>query len=144
MCWHEDVGIEAATIIPDVNSLGRVRHKAVLDGVDLSCDSSAAGKARAESLIRIALAGVEAQRRVQPRGIRSYQFRADYATVDRIIHSLAGSDEEVSAYLRLLQIQTKKIFELDHIWAAVERVAAALLAQAILRDTDLDRLVMGR
>jgi hypothetical protein len=141
MCWHEQIGIDVASIIPAPGSLGHVQHRSVLDGIDLACDNSLEGRARAESLIRIALAGSVAQRRIHPRGFRHYNSQADYETAANVLSHLAGPDDELAAYWHLLQIHTKTILNLEYVWERVQRIADALLEAKTLSSEELETLL---
>jgi len=142
VCWYEGIEVALATIVPDAGSLGRVSHRSALGGIDLACDDTPQGKARAESLVRMALAGPLAQRRINPRGFRYDNSRGDYKGAQDVLSHLVGPDpEEMTAYLRLLEIQTRSILTLDIVWARVERIAAALLDLKTLSAEELEDLV---
>jgi hypothetical protein len=143
MCWHEQIEVEIASIIPEAGSLGRVQHRSVLEGIDLACDNSLEGRARAESLIRVCLAGAVAQRQIDPRRFRHYNSRSDYESAQELLTHLAGADDELAAYWRLLQIQTKNILNLTDVWHCVERVADALLQSKALSADDIGALFLG-
>ena len=142
ICWREQVEVEIASIIPQGSSLGRIQHQSALQGIDLACDNSLDGRARAESLIRIAMAGPLAQRRIDPHRFCHYNSRGDYESATNVLTHLAGADDELSAYWRLLRIQTKNILSLEEVWQCVERVAEALLESKTLSADDIGALFL--
>ena len=126
MAWHEGLSINEISIVPDHKSSGRIIHANPLRGIHLDMDNSNRARIRAESAIRVALAGPIAQRHYNPRGFQHRHAESDYELAkDRILY-ITGSGEEANAYMNLLEIQTRQIVTGLH-WSLVDYLAKALL-----------------
>jgi ATP-dependent Zn protease len=126
-----------ATVIPNPkkNTLGHILHDSPLKGIRLDIDGSLRAEARAHQVIMICLAGAIAQRRIAPRSVRSWHPRSDYERAAEIAHRLCGSDKEVNACLRWLQVRTENLIETD--WREVEAVAKALIERSTLNAEEI-------
>ena len=127
MVRYEGFSLRSATVIPAADYAGRVTHQNPLRGIHLDSDGSDRARLRAERAIRILLAGPLAQRRFNLKGWRDYHGGKDFEMVFDILLNLVGSDEEANAYMKFLDIQTKQILELDHVWGSVKVLASALI-----------------
>jgi len=127
MCWNESVAIHDATIVPNVEkgTKGATGHSGSIYQFDV--DQRPRARWRMEKLVRVCLAGPEAQRRYSPRSWRNYHGSEDLHAAVGVLSYFCGSNEEIEAYLRLLEIQTGQILGQPLIWNAVEAVAEALL-----------------
>jgi hypothetical protein len=87
---------------------------------------------RLECEVRILLAGATAQRRIAPRSMRHLHHQTDYENAVSCIDYLcsSGSDRELRAYIKLLQIQIEDLVELH--WPEVQTVAKALIERRTL------------
>ncbi len=141
MVRYEGFSLRRVTIIPAAEYAGRVKLQNPLRGIHLNYDGSDRARLKAERAIRICLAGPLAQRRFNLKGWRAYHGRKDFETAFDIIQHLVGSDEEAVAYLKLLDIQSKKILELDHVWGAVEVLASALIEHRKLSGKDATAVI---
>jgi hypothetical protein len=123
-----------ATIVPSSEFNGRVLHRNPLRHIRLDFDGSDRTRLRAERVIMILLAGPLAQRRA---GHRSPQYGGgdDFPKAAALAMHVCGSDEQVDAFLKWLNVRARAILELR--WPDVERVAQALLDRNTLRSREI-------
>ena len=93
----------------------------------------------AERQVMFLLAGIEAQRRYRASSIRRHHNHSDYIEAVDFLTPFSESAEEVSAWLKLLQIRTRAIIDSDTWWAVIERLARELIQRRRLsgRETKL-------
>ena len=95
---------------------------------------------RCEKLIKVCIAGPCAQRIFNPSGFRHRDARSDYEhATDMLSRITRGNQEEMSAYWKLLKIQTQGFLELQ--WKMVGLVAEALLEQEELSRKQVQQLM---
>ncbi len=141
MAWHEGLWINEISIVPDDDSSGRILHANPLRGIQLDIDNSNRARIRAESAIRVALAGAIAQRHHNPHGFRHRHAEADYDLATDVLLYIVGSGEEADAYMNLLAIQTRQIVTGPH-WNLVEYLAKALLERQRLSRKEIRATIM--
>lgn len=95
--------------------------------------------ANVEAAVCILLAGWEAQRRAAPRTVRGHGAVEDSRKAVELIDVLSGSDEEVQAWIRLLEVRTRQ--RVAHYWRAVTAVATALLEKETLDGPEAGALI---
>lgn len=120
---------KGASIVPEKNSSGRVHPRAGrgVDGYTLS------GQAQllAERHVMICMAGIEAQRRHNPRSVRSWHFESDRdQAIDWLGTICAFNSDQFAAYWKLLQIRTRDMVQAH--WWRIDAVAARLLVSKTL------------
>jgi|SRR5579883_2758856 len=126
--------IRRATIVPDSDSLGHVKHTPLQFGSNGVFDDSLRGVARAEARILICYAGPLAERKFQPRSRWRLHGGADFENAGELMARLQGTDAEYNRlYAALLWRRAELIVDLR--WKDINAVADALLAH---RTLDLD------
>jgi len=123
------------TIAPRQEIAGYVLHANPLRGLRLETDDSSRAETEIHQGIMICLAGAVAQRRFAPRSIRGWHPRNDYQRAADLATRVCGSDIEVNAMLRWLQIRTENLIETG--WREVEAVANALLERDTLSSEEI-------
>lgn len=127
MAVHEGVALLNVSIVSDGDSQGRAGFSNPLSTFQLDVEITTKSRWRMEKLVRVWLAGPEAQKRFNPRSWRRYHGEDDFKkAVDRIGY-FATSNDEIEAYLRLLEIQVRQKLALSRVWQAVEALAGELL-----------------
>ena len=140
MAWHEGLRINEISIVPDDDSSGRILHANPLRGIHLDIDGSSRARIRAESSIRVCLAGAIAQRRFNPHGFRYHHCQSDYDQATDVVLYIVGSNEEANAYMNLLEIQTRQIVAVH--WKLVDHLARALLERRRLGRKEIRATIM--
>jgi hypothetical protein len=133
--WCSGVKVRNATIIPTHDYQGKVEHANVLRGINLDINNSARGDRRIKKLVVICLAGIEAQRRYNPRSIRSYHGSSDRSTAVTLALKANGSADSATAYLRWLNVVTGDLVAGS--WPQIERVAKELFARGALETEEI-------
>ncbi len=87
----------------------------------------------------VAMAGVEAQRRFNPRSVRSHHGAGDRELVADYALRCVGSAEQAQLLAHLWRVQARDLVKTR--WDAVQHVAAALLEQQTLDADQVRRLV---
>jgi hypothetical protein len=96
-----------------------------------------------ERSVAVALAGLEAQRRFNPRSVRRHHGAHDWERATDLVSHFVSSTEETEAYLRLLQLRVRTQLKVPAIWRTVEVVARALLSEPTLSGRRLKELIQG-
>ncbi|MCH8040746.1 MAG: hypothetical protein IH977_10440 [Nitrospinae bacterium] len=68
------------------------------------------------------------QRRFSSHSYRHYHGESDLNGAISLVGYIAGSPEEINAYIHLLNIQTKNMINLPWNWSAIQALAEALLS----------------
>src|SRR4051794_16416580 len=84
------------------------------------------------------LAGPAAQRRFNPRSVRSYHARNDHEQVVTWALAVGGSNEVINARVKLWNAQARELIEGR--WPLVEKVAAALIERRTLTEAGVTAL----
>jgi hypothetical protein len=137
--WRQRVKIKSATIIPASDYLGQIKHVSPLNGVSLEYDGSDRARIRAESAIILCLAGPSAQRRFNPRSVRSYHATSDHEIAADLVNRLDGNERSANAHLKWLSLVTDDLIALN--WREVEGIALALLERGELSGNAIARLL---
>ena len=96
---------------------------------------------KAERDAIVALAGYEGQRLFCPRSRDGGgKDRRDAAS---LMCHFAGSEREVNAYMKLLQIRTEQLIGLEHIQTKIKAVAEALVERRRLSAAEVEAIVWG-
>ena len=127
---HHEAGHAVAAIVSHV----------AIEYVTIEADGEARGRVRCRKLPRtfeqrhtrgmIAVAGLAAQRRFNPRSLRWQHGAGDRNEVAVHAMQVAGSAAQVRAVTTLWEIQARDFVE--HRWPDIQRVAAALLERKTL------------
>jgi ATP-dependent Zn protease len=129
----------SASIVPDIDTDGRVRHKKPFHGINLEVDNSDRARLRVERNIIICFAGPSAQRKHQPRSWRTWHGQTDFETAVDLAGRVSGSDAEADAFLKWLNERAVALVNFH--WESVERVATALLARRTLNAAEIKHIV---
>ncbi len=124
-----NVQVKYATIAPSGDSVGYIRL--------LGRVPTQVGAMHNRGLI--ALAGEAAQRRFSPRSVRRHHGGSDREAVRRFALDASGSAKVAQCLVDLWQAQADDLVQTR--WAAIQRIAAALLERQTLDGAELRRLV---
>jgi hypothetical protein len=138
----EDIPIHRVTLEPGENHDGLTKMGRFLIA-NADCDDiTPRRRDRLERFVRVMLAGNIAQHRFKPRsGYREFNLHADRHKAVELLSHFTRSNEELGAYLRLLQIQTKQ--KIEGRWPLVEAVANALLDRRTLSRDEVRTIVLA-
>lgn len=141
IAWRNKVRIISLSIIPEEGLFGKIRHSNPLRGIDIEWDVSTHARMRMEKCVKVSLAGAIAQRKFNPKGYRTWGDEEDRKIAyDQLTH-FVGSNEELEAYSKLLEIQTRNDLNIPFVWACVEAVAEALLERQELSGKDVRAII---
>lgn len=140
--WRLGVGLskQALSIVPNEDSVGRINHSNPLFRVDLEMDKSDRARLRAEKVAQICLAGGVAQRRFNARSYRHAHIKPDLHEAVNVLGYFAEGDE-LEAYLRLIQVRARHMFNRPFVWRCVQALAGALLARKQLSAREVKRII---
>lgn len=142
--WILEHRVDRVTIEPTVDYLGQAVHPHPLRGMEYF-DYSPKTQRRAENTVKICLAGVAAQRKYNPRSVRRSSGSRDYEEACGVLFRLCDSDEEeMRAYFRLLQIQTRNLVENPVNWKAIDILARELLKRRTMSRKSLREFIISR
>jgi hypothetical protein len=131
-CIHEHVPLSTVSIAPTEDSFGHVGHRNVLRGCNIEWENKLDHRMKMERLVRIALVGPAAERRFSRKGYRRYGGKSDLKFAFELVQFFVGNEEEGSAYLRLLGIQTRNFLNRPGVWDEITALATALLEEKTL------------
>ena len=134
------LGRQGVSIRPDEDSHGRVHTRRGLHGNPETANSDKI-RLGLERHAMISLAGHEAQRQFRASSVRRHHASQDRATAVDCLSFLVCSNEELTAYLHLLQIRTRQIVKLPHIWAQIATVASELVQKRQLTPTQVRQII---
>jgi hypothetical protein len=138
-CIHEGIKVHSISIVPEDGS-GRVKHRNVLASGHIEYDISPRNRLKMEKLVRMSLSGRAAQHRFCPRSIRHYHAREDVRFAFEMVSFFAGSEEETSAYFKLLDIQARAFVRQPWVWAQINAIAAAVMEHKVIEAKDIRRI----
>lgn len=133
--WWLHLRFKKVSIRPDSDSLGRLVHRKFKAADNPECNSSARIQLLMEKHAICALAGREAQRKFNPRSIRSYHHRSDYGQVIEYLSCRVADGEEIRLWARLLVHRANALITFR--WPAVKAVATALLERKTLTEQEV-------
>jgi len=131
-CIHERVQLSTVSIAPTKDSFGHVGHRNILHGCNIEWEDKLSHRLRMERLVRIGFAGPAAERRFSSKGYRRYGGKDDLQFGFELVQCFVGNEEEGSAYLRLLEIQTRNFLNQPGVWDEITALAKALLEETTL------------
>jgi hypothetical protein len=133
---------QCVTIVPTVDTAGRIIHPNPLDGFQVNPDSSDEARLRIESLITICFAGPIAQKRYNPRSWRRVHGQWDYEKIAELGLRVCDSAEQASAFIRWREIVACDMVRAN--WLRIQLVAGQLLDRGNLSHTDLEAIIVPR
>lgn len=131
-------GPRAITIIPGEEYLGRFTHKDIFKWRGGELPDNGHSRLKLERVVQTALAGIEAQRHLDPSSIRYGKFYGDwdggndYHQAIELIDSFTSGNQETKAYLELLRIRAQNLVTSPANWACIRALAASLLQRKSL------------
>jgi hypothetical protein len=129
---------KGASIVPENSSSGRV-HPRAGRGVD-GYTSSGQAQLLAERHVMMCMAGIEAQRRHNPRSVRPRHFASDRdQAIDWLGTICEFNSDQFAAYWKLLQIRTRDMVHAH--WWRIEAVAARLLVSKTLTGDQIREVI---
>ena len=136
-------GIKKVSIVPDEESEGRVTHRPYFTGIQPDWDESPRVQRRLENMALVCFAGPAAQRKFNPHGYRHRDAWGDHHQAMLVLGYMVGNDEELEAYLRLVEVRATNFVRNDHTWTEIEAVAAALLERKVLTGKATRELIIS-
>jgi hypothetical protein len=122
----------------DKDSLGQCYTRKPFRGCSES-EGTDMQRVRAEKHAIICLAGYTGQRRFFPRSRDGgAKDRRDAAS---LMCHFVGSERELDAYMKLLQIHTEQLLSMEHIQSQIEDVAKALIERKRLSAAEVEAIV---
>jgi hypothetical protein len=140
-CYYLGVKVKSATIVPDKDQRGHVRHEAMFRGLNPEIDLSGRARLQMERSIIIGLAGMAAQRRYDRKSWRHYHGASDFRVVVDLAFRIGGDSDGTNQFLRWLELCTDRLVESR--WQDIERVARALLERKIMAGSEIDEVIDG-
>lgn len=89
----------------------------------------------------VSLAGLEAQRKHRASSVRNYHAHSDYQQAVNLLFYFAESEEEVTAWLRLLMIRTRVIVNSPAWWAVIGGFAQMLMEKRTLSGPEAEAAI---
>jgi hypothetical protein len=71
--------------------------------------------------------GIKAQRKYNPRSLRSYHGSSDYLQAVELLQYFVGSPEELNLYFRLLRVRARQ--DVEQLWPAIKTLAACAVGE---------------
>ncbi len=141
--WKLGVRTKKLSIVPDAadGSLGSHQHSPYFTGINLEFDDSPRAQRRVENIAIVCCVGAHSQRRFHPRGFRNYHAEADWHRAISLLSYLAGDNEVLEAYFKLIDLQAKKFVQSQANWCAIEGVAEALLERHALTGAEAKAVI---
>ena len=137
-------GLRRVTVVPDddAGSAGTCSAGEFSRKSDHSpeLDTGTRNRLRMERRVIAVLAGEEAQRQFSPRSVRGRHGDEDRRAAVNLISYFTSSDEELSAYLNLLQIQARQSVRGRSWWPVIVAVAEQLLIKKTLVRREAQRI----
>lgn len=141
MAYFEGIRNKGASIKPEGNASGVCRLQNILWHVNPQWDGTLRMRDRIERLARVKLAGPIVQRWFSPADYRHFHGQEDRQTAIDLISYLAGSEEELEAYMKLLHIQVRTKISTPPMGKIIMEVANALLRRTSLTGRELKTLI---
>jgi hypothetical protein len=133
--WFLKIGLRSkgVSIVADDSTAGRCNARLRLPKSP-EVNNSDRMRLRAERRTIFLLAGMESQRKYDPRSVRHYHAHIDYSNAVDLMSYFVHDDEELEVYLRLLVIRTRQLVAL--LWPRIQHLAGSLLERDSLTGTE--------
>lgn len=141
VAWYHNIDLEVITLGAPEDEMGRTRHANPLQGVDTAWGTSVADRIRMEQLVGVCLAGPLAQRKFSLVGFRRTHAEDDWQQAVDLLSYFVVTHEELEAYFRLLEIQTRNLLGLDFIWNSITNLATVLLQCQTLSGAEANHII---
>ncbi|MFQ5759553.1 MAG: hypothetical protein ACE5HM_01120 [Acidiferrobacterales bacterium] len=141
VAWYHNINLEVITLGAAEDEIGRTRHVDPLQGVDTAWGPTVADRIRMEQLVSVCLAGPLAQRKFSLVGFRRAHAEDDWQQAVDLLSYFVVTHEELEAYFRLLEVQTRNLLDLDFIWKSITNLATVLLEYQTLSGAEANRII---
>jgi hypothetical protein len=141
VAWYYGIGLRDASVRPGDDNLGRCLSATLLRSLRPGVELTAHDREQLEAHVRCVLAGAIAQRKFDPHRYDCSEDKGDRRAAVELLSRLAETEEEVTAYCRLLAVQTRDLLDRTSIWMLVEAVASKLIEQEELSSTEREDLI---
>ena len=141
VAWYHNINLEVISLGAPDDEMGRTRHVTPLQGVDTAWGTTVADRIRMERLVGVCLAGPLAQRKFSLVGFRRAHAEDDWQQAVDLLSYFVVSHEELEAYFRLLEIQTRNLLDLDFVWKSIANLATVLLERQTLSGAEANRII---
>lgn len=141
VAWYHNINLELITLGAAEDETGRTQHVDPLQGIDTAWGPTVADRIRMEQLIGVCLAGPLAQRKFSLVGFRRAHAEDDWQQAVDLLSYFVVTHEELEAYFRLLEIQTRNLLNLDFVWKSIANLAAVLLECRTLSGAEINRII---
>lgn len=139
--WRYGFKIKTITIVPTADAVGSVTSKTRLKLGDMDyAYPSSARIARNHEMIVALLAGGAAQRRFNPKGIRSHHSSSDLEKVKNLVSRLHSEGEEYYVR-RYLEERSWNLVNHPQNWRLIQDLAKALLEHRTMSGTEVEALL---
>ncbi len=135
--------IKRVSIVEDVDSLGVMRGRLATILSRAIHDNSGKMRLNVESDVIVCLAGMAAQSAFMPRSVRKHHARGDHEIAVRLLNIITASNEELTAYVKLLEIRAKQLMKRRCIRVQVKALAKALLIRKTLKGEEVKAVISG-
>jgi hypothetical protein len=123
---------EALIIKPPADYAGLFVYRNPLSHFSLDVEISDESRLKAERVVQVLLAGIEAQRRHRTSCVRQWHALSDYQNAVDVISYFAPDRRETEAYIKLLGIRVQIMFDDPIPWKCVEAIATVPLDRKTL------------
>jgi hypothetical protein len=141
VAWYHNIDLEMITLGTAEDEMGRTRHVDPLQGVDTAWGPTVADRIRMEQFVGVCLAGPLAQRNFSLVGFRRAHAEDDWQQAVDLLSYFVVNHEELEAYFRLLEIQTRNLLDLDFIWKSITNLATVLQECQTLSGAEANRII---
>jgi ATP-dependent Zn protease len=141
--FMRDVPFRSVTIRPNAESLGRVIFHKLPRWANPDLEEYNDQRARKwlENRTRVSLAGQIAEAIHAGRRPAHYSHSADDDLAVNIAMEVCGSAEQCSAWINWLFVSTRDHLSLQHVWSAVEALAAELMRRETISGPEARRII---
>ena len=91
----------------------------------------------------VTLAGIAAQRRYSRSSVRHIHGSADRESAANLLGEMVGSEEELDAYLNLLNIRVRNMVSSEAVWIRIQAVAEELMIRRSLSGSSVRKVASG-
>lgn len=144
MCHLLHLRIRSVSIDADELSGGETRHENPFRNGALPIDASGRGRLRLEKAVMLCFAGPLAQRKMSGGGAhRDYGGAIDRETASTLAMRFFRSAKTAEAYADFAREWVCQKFEEPRVWAAVERLAKALIERRRISGREAEAIIRG-
>jgi ATP-dependent Zn protease len=140
------IAVYSISIIPDheENSAGHVATQNLMHNKHLDVETEPKNRMRMERMVIQILAGSIAEEMFNPEDFNHDNSESDYRGAVTLIEYFCGSQEEIEAYLKFLDIRTQNLLNDPYIWEQIEKLADILLEKKKLSAKEVRELFKNK